>query len=281
MNWKRGWTQFLAGILVLLCWAGAFAEEADAWLGRWRLTEVEVFGIRLPAAVLGLEAQLVLRPEGVCDMADGDGTVRELWQETDTGIRVGEKQLTLTENGQLVADAGMVQMLFTREKEEPAAAPERPDAPMGPAYTPAPTHAAPLAPVSTPLPTVMPTPTPVLIPDLTALPTAAPVPLPTAEPTAIPEGACIGMKFLCTRAEMAGVAVDPALLGGEYSVLLRKDGSAVLTLAGMEIRNLKWTASGHDFVIRYYGTDLRLERTPEGLRMQYMDGMVLILTPVQ
>ena len=61
----------------------------------------------------------------------------------------------------------------------------------------------------------------------------------------------------------------------------KKDGTAAVTLAGKEIKNLRWKTDGADYVVDYYGTPLRFTPTEEGLRLQYLDSLLLFLTPVR
>lgn len=285
---KNGKNVWLVCLALILLTAGALGEAADGeapWLGVWKLWEVAEDDQRVPAETIGAQVSFVLMENGVCGLYGMDGAYEEsVWSVTEEGLLVASMAALPQEDGSLLIEADGLRLFFVREEADAGDTPAPTDRPaaMAPLFTPLPTsRPAPAAPLFTPLPTPAPTaaPTPAPTPIPTPLPTPVPTPVPTPAPTAAPRNV-IGVRCVCTRAEMGGMAVSPSMLGGEYAVLLKKDGTAALTLAGKEIKNLRWTLDGADYVVDYYGTPLRFTPTEEGLRFNYLDSLLLILTPV-
>ena len=137
--------------------------------------------------------------------------------------------------------------------------------------------------VRTPMPAVTRTPSPTLAP--TVAPTARPTPMPTAapaQPTAAPAPAqYVDVQFVCTAVSASGFAMDIKDLGGEYAVLLRKNGTADFKMAGYLMRDLKWKMDGKDYVLDYYGQELRFVPEEGKLLLKYMGTMDMTFTVKQ
>ncbi|MGN0793238.1 MAG: leucine-rich repeat protein [Aristaeellaceae bacterium] len=89
-----------------------------------------------------------------------------------------------------------------------------------------------------------------------------------------------GCRYVMASADVQGVSMTPAMLGGlEYSLVFGADGTVVFTIAGTPVSGLTWTqgtADGQDaLVIDYYGLPMYAVITEEGFDMNYFDAMLI------
>ena len=166
-------------------------------------------------------------------------------------------------NGALMRMADIVQRGGCPMQTAEASAPEQPIAeapevttPAEPALTDAP--ATPAAPVAEPA-----------------------AQTPPAEQPAAPSGGMqdyIDKMLVCSKAEAAGVVLDPAVIG-RYDVRFGADGQAVMTIGGAAMPACPWQQQGDTLVVDYFGTSFVFKLTPEGLQLNYYDAMLLTFTP--
>lgn len=135
--------------------------------------------------------------------------------------------------------------------------------------------------------------------DPNAAPAATAVPEPIVDPTAIPTqgsaggeidmNARMGVKYVAKTYSAFGQTMDASVLGAEYSVLFRENGTCDFGIAGMVVPNLPWglqkVAVGLNemdaFVINYYGTMFNVVPTAEGFDMDYYGTMTLHLVAAE
>jgi hypothetical protein len=125
---------------------------------------------------------------------------------------------------------------------------------------------------------------------------ATPAPVVTAEPAApaVPVEAVdmhdlLDRKFVVKSYTSAGRTDDGSLLGAEYALFFREDGTCDFTLAGTQIPNLPWglqkVAVGlgevDAFVINYYGTMFNCVPTATGFDMDYYGTMTMHFVPAE
>ena len=91
-------------------------------------------------------------------------------------------------------------------------------------------------------------------------------------------------KYVMASADVQGMSMTPAMLGGyEYSLIFHEMGSVDFTMAGAAVPNLTWTQSKvmtddgekDALIIDYYGTPLNVIVTEEGFDMNYFDSMTI------
>jgi len=133
-----------------------------------------------------------------------------------------------------------------------------------------------------------------------AIPVAEPVA--TEEPVAAPEVteapvqdpagdmyARMNRKYVADTYTAFGQTMDASMLGSEYSVFFREDGTCDFGIAGMVVPNLPWglqkVATGltevDAFVINYYGTMFNAVITDTGFDMDYYGTMTLHFEPAE
>ena len=137
-------------------------------------------------------------------------------------------------------------------------------------------------PVPTATPTPEPTPEPTEAPEPTATPEPEPTEAPAPEPTEVPEPMdptpVAGMRYVCDGAKVGTVEVNPADLGGEYSVIFGDDGKADVTIAGVKLPGLAWNVDVDRILIDYFGREpLSLIPDETGYNLYYTDTMIVHL----
>lgn len=91
----------------------------------------------------------------------------------------------------------------------------------------------------------------------------------------------VGVKYVGKTYSAGGVSMDASVLGGEYAILLNADGSAVFTMAGMEMPGYSWKQAGDHVEVDAYGTVLMtLTQEADGsLLMDYSGAFTLVMVP--
>lgn len=104
---------------------------------------------------------------------------------------------------------------------------------------------------------------------------------PNAEPSAenkgkkpIPASGFIGVQWVCTKAEASGFPLDIAMLG-RYDVLFNADGTASMTIGGIDMPGAEWTLHGENIIVDYYGVPFVFEYIEDSLQLNYYDSMLL------
>lgn len=87
------------------------------------------------------------------------------------------------------------------------------------------------------------------------------------------------IKCICTSTEVDGLTLQPSLLGDEYSLTFRADGTVDFVMVGMQISGLTWTLNDGTLLVDYYGTIMDATLTEEGFDLNYFDTMMLHRLP--
>ena len=78
--------------------------------------------------------------------------------------------------------------------------------------------------------------------------------------------------------------MDASMLGAEYALYFREDGTCDFTMGGMTMPNLPWslqTVDGADaYAINYYGVIFNAVPTDAGFDMDYY-GTMMTFTPAE
>lgn len=89
-------------------------------------------------------------------------------------------------------------------------------------------------------------------------------------------------RFVCTQFSSSGTTLDASMLGAEYAVYFRENGTADLTMAGYTIENLPYTIDEYGtYVINYYGAFFNCVPTETGFDVDYYGTMTLHCTPAE
>jgi len=111
---------------------------------------------------------------------------------------------------------------------------------------------------------------------------AAPIPATTAPQPPAEQAAAltdyVDKMLVCIKAEAAGMALDPAVIG-RYDVRFGTDGQAVMTISGAAMPASPWRQEGNTLVVDYYGTLFVFEPAEGGLQLNYYDAMLLTYAP--
>ncbi len=88
------------------------------------------------------------------------------------------------------------------------------------------------------------------------------------------------IKFVCESADVSGFNMAASMLGGEYSMIFREDGTAVFVVVGNEMPGITWSRlDSGNFQIDMYGTLMEIVWTDKGFDMNYMDSMLMHFVP--
>ena len=107
----------LLAFMLLGCTALAETTAAADYVGTWVLTAVEMLGMQIDPATLGLDAFVELYEDGTCSLTMLEETQAGTWAVTENGITTTDAEgvvdsYTLTE-GQLVAEQDGMKLIFT------------------------------------------------------------------------------------------------------------------------------------------------------------------------
>ena len=92
-------------------------------------------------------------------------------------------------------------------------------------------------------------------------------------------------KFVATGYTSFGYTLDASMLGAEYALYFREDGTCDFTMGGMTIPNLQWNTQMVDdaeaYVINYYGTLFNAVLTDTGFDLDFYGTMTLHFVPAE
>ncbi len=217
-------------------------EEGAPFLGPWTLISIDLDGLKMDPALLGMVMVLTFNEDGSLLYDDGLEVVTMPWYVENGAAIADGLPLTQNEAGQLVMtdDAGTV-MLFTAGEAAPTQELSEEEQML-----------ALLA----------------LLGQMAELDESA-------------DGFdYLNTKFVCTEFSASGVTLDAATLGAEYAVFFREDNTADLTLADYVIANLPYTINEDGvYVINYYGAFFNCTPTDTGFDIDYYGTMTLHCTP--
>jgi len=105
------------------------AGDAEAYLGVWNCTKLDMGGMVMKPSDLGMSVVMTINADGTVSMDMGEGAENATWTLVEGGIEVEGSVLTLNAEGQLVmADEGMA-MIFEKGDGTVSADPVTPAAP--------------------------------------------------------------------------------------------------------------------------------------------------------
>jgi hypothetical protein len=118
-------------------------------------------------------------------------------------------------------------------------------------------------------------------------PAAPEVPQAPAAPTA-PETPVVGdvaylnTRFVCKAYTSAGYTMDASMLGAEYALFFRDNGTADFTMAGFTAENLPYTVTDEGvYAMNYYGTMFNCTPTEAGFDMDFYGTMMMHFVPAE
>ncbi len=92
-------------------------------------------------------------------------------------------------------------------------------------------------------------------------------------------GSITETRYVVTACVASGVSLDPAMLGGEYSVVFHEGGTADLVIAGAAMPGATWTLDDSGAVlVDYYGMAFSFVPADNGFTMDYYGTMLLTYT---
>ena len=89
-------------------------EDAEAFLGLWTLTSVDMDGMTLDSALFGIDMKVTFNADGTAEVEDGEEITSGAWTAADGGVRMDDIFLTLNELDQLIMEEDDARMIFTR-----------------------------------------------------------------------------------------------------------------------------------------------------------------------
>lgn len=91
-----------------------------------------------------------------------------------------------------------------------------------------------------------------------------------------------GIKYICESADVSGYNMAASMLGGEYSLIFREDGTAVFVIVGNEMPGITWKQLDNgNFQIDIFGTPEKIVWTDACFDMNYMDAMLMHFIPAE
>lgn len=230
--------------------ASDLPEELQGFVGIWHMVYTATGGLTGDLRTMGVNCMLCLYDDGTGSI-DFPSYEEATWYDDEGIVRFGESgmPLTLLEDGFLQYGSTMGGYMIFSQDAEAV-------------YTP--TAAA--------------------QPTATEAPAAAPVAMTFEQPADY-----LNIKFVATGYTMMGQTYDASVLGAEYSLLFRENGTCDFTMAGMALPGLSWgldsVAIGLNktdaFSINYAGMTFNAVPTPTGFDMDYYGTMTLHFAPAE
>ena len=226
--------------------AAGLPEGLAGYVGTWHLCYVATGGLTGDLRAMGLTGKLVLNADGT-GMMSGLSDESGAWYDDEGQVRFGDSgmPLFLLEGGFLRYGTELSgYMIFSQD----------------------------VTAVWTPAAAVTPAPT--------AIPTAAPTAVPQAPATG--NASFLNTKLICRSYTSAGFTMDASMLGAEYALIFRDNGTCDFTMAGFTAANLPYTVTAEGvYVINYYGTMFNCTPTASGFDMDYYGTMMMHFVPAE
>lgn len=212
--------------------------EGEPFLGTWHLLTLDMGGMAFSAADLGMAMDVTFHADGTIDVVD-DGTLETgVWTVVGGVANVMDMNVTLLEDGRLCMEQDGAQMFFGREAESGIEMSEEE-----------------------------------LLMAMLALMAQSEGESESAETVDY-----WNKKYVAKQFTTSGITLDAAMLGTEYSLCFREDGTCDLSMAGVMLPNLPWIWSDEmhqSLVINYYGVEFAVMLTEKGFDMDYYGSMIL------
>ena len=246
----------LLALFALMEEASDLPEDHRGFVGQWHLCYVATGGLTGDLRQMGVTGMLTLE-EDYTGVISGVADESSVWYEDEEGtIRFGEVGMPMYLLGDATSPSGVFlqygsqmggYMIFSLNEHavwDPAAYELQPPAP---AVTSAPAA-------------------------------SAAVPAPAAAGTR----PLFSTRYVCTTYTAGGYTADAAMLGVEYALYFREDGTCDLTIAGATVSNLPYSINESGvYVINYFGTPFHCIPTEAGIDLDFYGTMTLHCTPAQ
>ena len=217
-------------------------EEGLPFLGLWTLTMMDMDGMQMDPAMLGMTMVLTFHEDGSVVSDDGFEPFTTAWYVENGAAIVDGMALTLDEEGKLVmADEGGT-LIFTPGEAAPATELSEEEQLMA----------------------------------LLALM------MQLEEVDGDTGFDCLNTKFICQQYSIDGITLDGATLGAEYSVIFHENNTADLTLGGILMENVPYSITDEGvYAVNYYGIVYNCTPTDTGFDLDYYGTMTLHCTPAE
>ena len=236
--------------------AQPIGEEGAPFFGSWQVETMGMDGSVLTLADLEMVMILTLNEDGSAGMYDGEETSLLTWTLSDGVGLLDDMELTISEDGALIALAsdGSILTCVRYEGEDIPAAPSVPEE----------------------------------YPEETPAAEATDEPVPAPEAADLSSGSDrLERKYVCTKVDVSGITLDASALGAEYSAVFHEDGSMTLLLAGVEMPGTVWTQTAVQtdsgevpaFLAEYVGMTMEFVWNETGFEMNYFDSMLMYFEP--
>ena len=217
-------------------------EEGAPFLGTWSLEMIDLGGMQMDPALLGMTMTLTFNEDGSAVSDDGMDVETLPWAVENGAAIVDGMALTINEDGKLILDDGEGKMIFAPGEPTPAGELSEEEQML-----------ALLA----------------LMMQMTE----------TEDNTGFDY---LNTKFVCTSYSASGVTLDSSTLGAEFGVIFHEDNTADLILAGYVMENLPYSITDEGvYAVNYYGTFFNCTPTDAGFDMDYYGTMTLHCTPAE
>ena len=214
----------------------AVGAAGEPFLGTWHLQTLDMGGMVMNATDIGMQMVLTFHADGTVSMYDGETTETGMWTVTDGAASVMDMSLTITEDGSLCMAEDGAQLLFGRDGAAGAEMSEEE-----------------------------------LMLALLAMMAQTEIENTASDPTDI-----LYKKYVAKQFSMSGMTMDASMLGSEYSLYFRDDGTCDLSMSGVELPNVPWNWTDDTaLVIDYYGVEFPIVLTETGFDMDYYGTMTL------
>lgn len=217
-------------------------EEGRPFLGSWTLTMMDMDGMQMDPAMLGMTMALTFHEDGSVVSNDGFEPFTTAWYMENGAAIVDGMALTLDEEGQLImADEGGT-LIFTPGEAAPATE---------------------------------------LSEDEQLLALLA-LMMQMTEGGGNTGLDYLNTKFVCQQYSIDGITLDGATLGAEYSVFFHENNTADLTLGGILMENVPYSITDEGvYAVNYYGIVYNCTPTETGFDLDYYGTMTLHCTPAE
>lgn len=218
------------------------SEEGAPFLGTWSLEMMDLGGMQMDPAMLGMTMTLTFNEDGSAVSDDGMEPFTAPWHMENGAAIVDGMALTINEEGKLILDDGESKMIFAKGEAAPAAELSEEE-------------------------------------QMLALLALMMQMAETEESTGFDR---LNTKFVCTSYSASGVTLDGATLGAEFGVIFHEDNTADLILAGYVMENLPYSITEEGvYAVNYYGTFFNCTPTDVGFDMDYYGTMTLHCAPAE
>ena len=220
----------------------AVGEEGLPFLGLWTLTMMDMDGMQMDPALLGMSMTLIFCEDGSVTSDDGYEPSISAWYVENGAAIVDGMALILDEEGKLIMTDEDGTLIFTPGEATPATGLSEEEQ---------------------------------LLAFLALM-------IGMAEGDDNTSFDYLNTKFVCQQYSIDGITLDGATLGAEYSVLFHENNTADLTLGGILMENVPYSITDEGvYAVNYYGIVYNCTPTETGFDLDYYGTMTLHCTPAE